>query len=135
MTVVIETRGLDALQALFEQLPDVAEEAARLAVNDTARYARRLGSKKVRDEIAFRPRYMGNDEDGALSKEKVLAELHDYSVLLDIVPKVYDEVTEGHASKPFTVPEVRASAMVASGSSQHSCRQPEMMRHSTDGSV
>lgn len=46
------------------------------------------------------------DEDGALSKEKVLAELHDYSVLLDIVPKVYDEVTEGHASKPFTVPEV-----------------------------
>ena len=40
------------------------------------------------------------------SKEKVLAELHDYSVLLDIVPKVYDEVTEGHASKPFTVPEV-----------------------------
>ena len=46
------------------------------------------------------------DEDGALSKEKVLAELHDYSVLLDIVPKVYDEVAEGRASKPFTVPEV-----------------------------
>lgn len=46
------------------------------------------------------------DEDGALSKEKVLAELHDYSVPLDIVPKVYDEVTGGHASKPFTVPEV-----------------------------
>ena len=46
------------------------------------------------------------DEDGALSKEKVLAELHDYSVLLDIVPKVYDEVTGGHASNPFTVPEV-----------------------------
>lgn len=46
------------------------------------------------------------DEDGALSKEKVLAELHDYSVLLDIVPKVYDEVTGGRASNPFTVPEV-----------------------------
>lgn len=27
-------------------------------------------------------------------------------MLLDIVPKVYDEVTGGRASDPFTVPEV-----------------------------
>lgn len=49
---------------------------------------------------------LATDEDGAPSKEKVLAELHDHSVPLGIAPKVYDEVTEGRASKPFTVPEV-----------------------------
>lgn len=46
------------------------------------------------------------DEDGALSKEKVLAELHDYSVLLDIVPKIYDEVTGGHSSQAVHGAEV-----------------------------
>jgi hypothetical protein len=70
VSVVIETRGLDALQALFDQLPEVADEAARLALNDTARFARRLGSKKVREEVAFRPRYLGNDDEGALSVAK-----------------------------------------------------------------
>lgn len=70
MSVVIETRGLNDLMSLFDQLPEVADEAARLALNDTARFARRLGSKKVREEVAFRPRYLGNDEDGALSVAK-----------------------------------------------------------------
>lgn len=67
MSVVIETRGLDDLISLFEQLPEVADRAAQMAVNDTARFARRLGSRKVRDEVNFRQRYMGNDEEGALS--------------------------------------------------------------------
>lgn len=67
MTVVIETRGLEDLFSLFEQMPEVADRAARFAVNDTARYARRQGSKKVREEVAFRADYMGNDEEGALS--------------------------------------------------------------------
>ena len=74
-------RGLDALKALFEQLPEVAEHAARLAVNDTARYARRLGSKKVREEVAFRPRYLGNDEDGALSIAKFASHEGDDAVV------------------------------------------------------
>ena len=49
---------------------------------------------------------LATDEDGALSKEKALAELHGYSVPPDIAPKAYDEVTGGRASNPFAVPEV-----------------------------
>lgn len=67
MSIAVEIKGLDELVALFDQLPEVAEEAARLAINDTARFARRLGSRKVRDEVNFRQRYLGNDEEGALT--------------------------------------------------------------------
>jgi hypothetical protein len=81
VSVVIETRGLEQLNALFEQLPEVAEQAARLAVNDTARFARRLASKKIRDEVAFRPRYLGNDDEGALSIAKYASTADDDAVV------------------------------------------------------
>lgn len=82
----------------FEPFPGT-EHATGRAVAEKKRGERR----EFDEEFWLR---LATDEDGALSKEKVLAELHDYSVLLDIAPKVYDEVAEGHASKPFTVPEV-----------------------------
>ena len=80
-------------------VPRYAEHTTGRAVAEKKRGERR----EFDEEFWLR---LVTDEDGALSKEKVLAELHDYSVLLDIVPKVYDEVTGGHASNPFTVPEV-----------------------------
>lgn len=64
--IEIDTSGLAQLHALFDQLPEIADQAAQLAVNDTARFARRLGSKRTREEVAFRQRYLGNDEEGAL---------------------------------------------------------------------
>lgn len=81
----------------FEPFPGT-ERATGRAVAEKKRGERR----EFDEELWLR---LVTDEDGALSKEKVLAELHGYSVLLDIVPKVYDEVTGGHASNPFTVPE------------------------------
>lgn len=45
------------------------------------------------------------DASGDLIPEKVQAELHDYGVLLRIVAQVYDHVTGGRVSKPFTLPE------------------------------
>lgn len=40
--------------------------------------------------------------DGTLNRDQVMRELHDYRVLLEEVPKVYDEVTGGRLSKPNT---------------------------------
>lgn len=81
MSVVIETRGLEQLNRLFEQLPEIADEAARIAVNDTARFARRVASKKIREEVAFRPRYLGSDDEGALSIAKYAAREGDDAVI------------------------------------------------------
>lgn len=67
MTVVIDTKGLAQLREFFERMPEIADEAAQLAVNDTARYARRTASRQVREQVNFRRSYLGNDEEGALS--------------------------------------------------------------------
>ncbi len=65
MSTIIETRGLDELIGLFARAPEIADDAAKLAVNDAARFARRLASKEVRKQIAFKPRYLGSEADGA----------------------------------------------------------------------
>lgn len=83
--------------ATFEPFPGT-EHAAGRAVAEKKRGERR----EFDEELWLR---LATDEDGALSKEKALAELHGYSVPPDIAPKVHDEVAEGRASKPFTVPE------------------------------
>ena len=38
--------------------------------------------------------------DGTLDEDAVKSELHDYKVLLDNVPKVYEHITGGRMSKP-----------------------------------
>lgn len=43
--------------------------------------------------------------DGSIDPELVARELHDYEMLLDFVPKVYQHVTGGRVSKPNTRPE------------------------------
>lgn len=73
--------ALERLNALFEQLPETAEQAAKLAVNGAARFARRQASKMIREEVAFRPRYLGNDEEGALSIVKFASKADDDAVI------------------------------------------------------
>lgn len=63
MTFVIETRGLDALKKMFDQMPEVADEAARIAINGAARYARSEGSKGVRKQVNLSARYLGSEGD------------------------------------------------------------------------
>lgn len=58
----VEARGLADFTAFFERLPDVAEHAAQLAVNDTTRLARRMASKQILDEINYPSRYLGGSE-------------------------------------------------------------------------
>lgn len=63
MSLTIETRGLDALQSFFAKYPETVDQALVFAINDTARFARRLASKEVRDQVAFRASDLGNDGD------------------------------------------------------------------------
>lgn len=42
------------------------------------------------------------ETDGKLDPDKVMRELHDYSFLIDQVPKVYYHVTGGMIAKPNT---------------------------------
>src|SRR5690606_3409618 len=62
----IEARGLDEFIKLFEDFPQRANEAARLAVIETARYARREGSKEIRDQVNFSRCYLGDEKTGRL---------------------------------------------------------------------
>lgn len=84
--------------ATFEPFPGTEHATGRAAAEK-----KRGERREFDEEFRLRP---ATDEDGALSKEKALAEPHDCSVPLGIAPKAYDEVAGGRASKPFTVPEV-----------------------------
>jgi len=44
------------------------------------------------------------DDQGNLDVEKVKNELHDYGILLKQIPQVYDHVSGGMISNPFTLP-------------------------------
>lgn len=43
---------------------------------------------------------------GEIIMDQVMRELHDYMILLDTIPKLYDYVTGGRCTKPFTDIEV-----------------------------
>ncbi len=58
MSIEIQTRGLDALEAYFASAPEKAREAAVFAVNDTAQFARRLSSKEIRQEVNWSAGYL-----------------------------------------------------------------------------
>src|SRR5690606_41794986 len=62
----IEARGLDEFIKLFEDFPQRANEAARLAVIETARFARREGSKEIREQVNFSRSYLGDEKTGRL---------------------------------------------------------------------
>jgi hypothetical protein len=50
------------------------------------------------------------DPQGFFTPDAVKAELHDYLMLLEYVPKVYSEVTGGRICKPYTHPHHVTSA-------------------------
>jgi hypothetical protein len=65
MKVDIDSRDLQTFKALFARLPEIADHAAQLAINDTARFARREGVRHVMEEVNYKKSYLGG-EDGRL---------------------------------------------------------------------
>ena len=59
MKPLIEMRGLPGLATYFREFSGVSEQAARLSINSTARFASRLASKQVRQQVAFARSYIG----------------------------------------------------------------------------
>lgn len=57
-TVVIQTRGLQELDALFDRLPDIAEQAAVMSINTIARRARTRASREVREQVNLTASYL-----------------------------------------------------------------------------
>jgi hypothetical protein len=60
MSVNVKLRGLEDLEKYFEGFPAASREAAKLAVNDAARYGARRGSEAIRREVAFSRTYIGD---------------------------------------------------------------------------
>jgi hypothetical protein len=69
MTVEIETRGLDEMIARVGRMGANTDVAARIAVNDSARFAVREGSKQILDEINY-PRSYLRGKNGRLGVSK-----------------------------------------------------------------
>lgn len=67
--VEVETRELPELSAFFKRLPEIADHAAQLSVNDTARFARRVGGAQILDEVNY-PRSYLRGENGRLAITK-----------------------------------------------------------------
>lgn len=59
MNPLIELRGLAGLASYFRDFSGISEQAARLSINSTARFAARLASKQVRAQVAFARSYIG----------------------------------------------------------------------------
>lgn len=62
MTVSVTFRGLDAIEQLFQRAPELAQQAATLAVSDTAKFAFRESSKDIRAQASFTREYLGSAE-------------------------------------------------------------------------
>lgn len=59
MTVqAIEAVGLDQFEAIFRDLGEKADSAARMAINDTAVFARRVGAKEIGARVNFTQQYL-----------------------------------------------------------------------------
>jgi len=58
VTYQIEAKGLDGFREVLEALGAAVEPAAALALNEAARYGRRLGSEQVRREVNLKAGYI-----------------------------------------------------------------------------
>lgn len=67
--VEVETREITALAEFYRRLPEIADHAAQLAVNDAARLARRVGGAQILDEVNY-PRSYLRGEAGRLKITK-----------------------------------------------------------------
>lgn len=56
---LIEMRGLVGLASYFRDFPTLSAQAARLAINGSARFGSRLASKRIRAQVAFPRSYIG----------------------------------------------------------------------------
>lgn len=72
MTVSVTFKGLDELQRLFESAPQIAEQAAVLAVNDASKFAFRESSKDIRGQASFTRDYLGSAETGGSDRLRIL---------------------------------------------------------------
>ena len=63
-------------------------------------------------------------KDGEVNLEQVKRELHDYKTLLHNVPIVYDHITGGRISKPFTDPKAVTSVADDYYETLHICNMP-----------
>jgi hypothetical protein len=68
MSVEVTTRGLKSLVAFFDSLPETAEAAQILAVNEGARFAQVRGSESIRDQVNFSKGYLGTPSMGAAAR-------------------------------------------------------------------
>lgn len=63
MSAFIQASALDGLRSFFEDLPDVANKAASIAINDALRSeGMAMLRKEMRDDIAFPPGYLEGDK-------------------------------------------------------------------------
>lgn len=58
MTVELQTIGLEAFESIFKDMAGTADQAARMAINDTAAFARRVGAKGIADRVNFTQQYL-----------------------------------------------------------------------------
>lgn len=68
MTAFIVANGLNDFLKFAEALPEIANEAAFLAVNDTARDTTPAIAQEMRKQIAFPPNYLNKDRLGIRKK-------------------------------------------------------------------
>lgn len=76
MTIEVATRGLKELLEYFERLPHIAEEASILAVNDSAAFSQRTGSKGIRSQVNLTAGYLGSPNDGAGARLGITKRAH-----------------------------------------------------------
>lgn len=70
MSYYIEAEGLKALDELVRRLGAAVEPSASDALNDTAAFARRLGSQEIRRRINFKARYIDGGRLAVTRKSK-----------------------------------------------------------------
>lgn len=60
----ITLKPLDKLRKEVARIPEIADEASRFAVNDTADFAHAESSRRIRDQVAFKVSYLGTADGG-----------------------------------------------------------------------
>jgi hypothetical protein len=95
-TVVLRDDGTSTALRYGEPWPAFAGQ--NQLGNLTTALARDL--QEAREKLAAFDWVAGLYDDKSLTRDDVANELHDYRVMIDNVPKVYDEVTGGVLSKP-----------------------------------
>lgn len=59
----LETRDLQAFEHLFKRLPDIADRAAQMAINTTARDTRALAAREMGEQVKFPRGYLAPRND------------------------------------------------------------------------